>query len=124
MCWGVLARVVEVGDMYMKVDMGGAIVEVLKGVPEARPGDVVIVHAGIAISRIDREDVIENIAVYLELMKMHYLFNGFGEEEATKLALRDIEKYAQHLGIGKEELAEALRKNIDVFESSTPELGP
>jgi hydrogenase expression/formation protein HypC len=42
-----------------RVDFGGVIKEVsLACVPEARPGEYVIVHAGVAISRLDEEEAL------------------------------------------------------------------
>jgi hydrogenase expression/formation protein HypC len=49
-----------------RVEFGGIIKEVcLAYVPEAHPGDYVIVHAGFAISRVDDEQA-QQIFTYLE----------------------------------------------------------
>jgi hydrogenase expression/formation protein HypC len=60
MCLGIpgeVRSVLEGGELRMgRVAFGGIVKEVcLAYVPEAEPGDFVIVHAGFAISRIDRE---------------------------------------------------------------------
>jgi hydrogenase expression/formation protein HypC len=60
MCLGIPGEVQSVtdgDDLRMgRVTFGGIVKEVcLAYVPEARPGDFVIIHAGFAISRIDRE---------------------------------------------------------------------
>jgi hydrogenase expression/formation protein HypC len=59
MCLGVPGEVktISEGDLRMgRVAFGGVVKEVcLAYVPEAGVGDFVVVHAGFAISRIDRE---------------------------------------------------------------------
>lgn len=61
MCLGIPGRLVQklppVGDMALSlVDFGGARRSVCTAcVPDAEVGDYVIVHAGVAISRIDAE---------------------------------------------------------------------
>jgi hydrogenase expression/formation protein HypC len=58
MCLGIPGKVVETyteHDLLMaRVDFGGVAKRVcLEHVPEARPGDYVLVHVGFALSRID-----------------------------------------------------------------------
>jgi hydrogenase expression/formation protein HypC len=57
MCLGIPGKVlsVERGDLpCARIDFGGIVkVACLAFVPEAEPGDYVIVHAGFAVSRID-----------------------------------------------------------------------
>jgi hydrogenase expression/formation protein HypC len=61
MCLAVPGRIVEVardGDVLMaKVDFGGVRKRVcLEHVPDAAPGEWVIVHVGFALARIDEEE--------------------------------------------------------------------
>jgi hydrogenase expression/formation protein HypC len=61
MCLGIPGRLVEVlpsEDVLMgKVDFDGIVKQVcLEHVPQARPGDYVLVHVGFALSRIDEEE--------------------------------------------------------------------
>jgi hydrogenase expression/formation protein HypC len=61
MCLAVPGKLLEVnrtGDVLMgKVDFGGAARNVcLEHVPEAVPGDYVLVHVGFALSRIDEAE--------------------------------------------------------------------
>jgi hydrogenase expression/formation protein HypC len=61
MCLGVPGRVVEIAfdhDIRMgKVDFGGVTKRVcLEHVPEAAPGDYVLVHVGFALARIDEAE--------------------------------------------------------------------
>jgi hydrogenase expression/formation protein HypC len=99
MCLGVLAKVVDVEGIIARVSIGGAVVEVLNGVEGVKPGDVVIVHAGTIIQRVGLEDVIENLYAVYEVQKTHYLLNNYSEEEASRLALEDIKRFASDLGL-------------------------
>jgi hydrogenase expression/formation protein HypC len=69
MCLGIPGEVKSIieGDLRMgKVAFGGVVKEIcLAYVPEAEVGDFVIVHAGFAISRIDREGALR-VFSYLE----------------------------------------------------------
>jgi hydrogenase expression/formation protein HypC len=61
MCLGVPGRLVETfveHDVLMgKVDFGGITKRVcLEHVPEARPGDYVLVHVGFALTRLDEAE--------------------------------------------------------------------
>jgi hydrogenase expression/formation protein HypC len=68
MCLGVPAEILSIQDRSLMttgwVDFGGVRREVcLELVPEARPGDYVIVHAGFAISWLDKEQAEEMLAL-------------------------------------------------------------
>jgi hydrogenase expression/formation protein HypC len=61
MCLGVPGKVIETfreHDVLMgKVDFGGVRKQAcLEHVPDARPGDYVLVHVGFALSRLDEEE--------------------------------------------------------------------
>ncbi len=61
MCLGIPGKVVETyrdNDVRMgKVDFGGIFKRVcLEHVPEAKPGDYVLVHVGFALSLLDEEE--------------------------------------------------------------------
>jgi hydrogenase expression/formation protein HypC len=62
MCLAVPGRLIDVGEEDAllrtgRVDFGGIVKEVsLAFVPEARAGDFVLVHVGLALSRIDAEE--------------------------------------------------------------------
>lgn len=68
MCLAVPGRILEVQNedpllRAGRVDFGGVIKEVnLACVPDAGPGDYVIVHAGLAISRLDEEEARQTLA--------------------------------------------------------------
>ena len=69
MCLGIPGRVQSVGDDALRsgrVEFGGIVKEVcLACVPEAVPGDWVIVHVGFAIARLDESEARRTLA-YLE----------------------------------------------------------
>jgi len=69
LCLGVPGRVVKkLSEMEALVDFGGVtrIVDALLA-PDIREGDLVIVHAGAIIGKIDEETFNEMIAVYKEM---------------------------------------------------------
>ncbi len=110
MCWGVLAKVVRVEGMFAEVELGSTRVRALVATEGVKPGDVVIVHAGAVISRVTREELLDNVAVYLELMRLHYEFNGYGPSEAEKMALEEVRKFAEWLGVSIDEVMDAVRR--------------
>ena len=69
MCLGIPGEVLSVEEGALRtgrIAFGGIVKEVcLAYVPEAQPGDYVVVHAGFAISRLDREAA-ERVFAYLE----------------------------------------------------------
>lgn len=73
MCVGVPALILEVRrkDMTALVDYGDGVPrEVLIGISEERvePGDIVIVHAGVVVSKMSREEVVEKIEFFEEAL--------------------------------------------------------
>ncbi|ABN69127.1 hydrogenase assembly chaperone hypC/hupF [Staphylothermus marinus F1] len=75
MCLGVPAEVLETrkeGELViLKVKMGGVVKEVISGIPDLKPGEYVIVHAGVAISRIDEKELKEILNVWEELGSLY-----------------------------------------------------
>ncbi len=54
-----------------KVDFGGVQKEVnLAYVPDARPGEYVIVHVGFAISKVDEEEARKTLAYFKEIEEL------------------------------------------------------
>jgi hydrogenase expression/formation protein HypC len=61
MCLAIPGEVIEIGESKglrtAKVRFGGLVKDVcLECIPETRVGDFVLVHVGLAISRVDREE--------------------------------------------------------------------
>ena len=71
MCLAVPGRILTMSDGEAlarkgRVDFGGIVKEVsLAFVPEAQPGDYVLVHVGLAISRVDEAEA-QKVFEYLE----------------------------------------------------------
>jgi hydrogenase expression/formation protein HypC len=71
MCLAVPGRILTMSDgdalaRKGRVDFGGIVKEVsLAFVPEAQPGDYVLVHVGLAISRVDEAEA-QKVFEYLE----------------------------------------------------------
>ena len=88
MCLAVPGKITSIsGDEPLartaRVDFGGILKEVsLAFVPEAEPGDYVIVHAGFALSRVNEEEASK---VFEYLREMEEL-NELNEDGAEKVA--------------------------------------
>ncbi|HEY3324495.1 MAG TPA: HypC/HybG/HupF family hydrogenase formation chaperone [Planctomycetota bacterium] len=73
MCLALPGKVVEVPDEKApagmgKVNFGGVVKEVsLACVPEAKIGDYVVVHAGLAISTLDEKEALETLRYLNEM---------------------------------------------------------
>jgi hydrogenase expression/formation protein HypC len=72
MCLAVPGRVVEIqGDGVQRmgrIDFGGVVRQAcLAYLPEAEPGDYVLVHVGFAISRIDEQSARETLEVLKQI---------------------------------------------------------
>ncbi|MEM2007512.1 MAG: HypC/HybG/HupF family hydrogenase formation chaperone [Sulfolobales archaeon] len=126
MCWGVLGKLVRVDGVEGEVEVGGATIRALIAVEEAKPGDVVLLHAGVVIEKLDRESILANLTVYYDLVKYHYTFNGLSEKEAYTKAREDLVKLAQDLGVSPEELLKVMRESEREQEAgaSKPESVP
>jgi len=98
MCWAVPAKVVEVRDDIAVVDFGsGMMKEVLVAIGErVEPGDVVLVHAGAVISKINEEELISTIELYRELAESLSLGVDFDVR-------KEVERVLEVLGEGDEQ---------------------
>lgn len=69
MCLAIPAKITERRDNDMAVvDLGGVRKEIsIALIPEAQPGDYVIVHVGFALSLIDPEEAAKTLALFEEL---------------------------------------------------------
>ncbi len=72
MCLGIPAEILETrreGELLVaKVRMGGVVKEVLSAIEDLRPGEYVIVHAGVAVSRINRDELEEILSIWEQLI--------------------------------------------------------
>ncbi len=71
MCLGIPAKVLRVwsegGLRYAEVSLGGGSTTVLAPIDDLRSGDYVMVHAGIAISKLREEEVEETLKLWREV---------------------------------------------------------
>ena len=75
MCLAVPAEVIEIGGAEAVVDLGGIRKRIsLMLVDDVRVGDFVIVHVGFALTKLDREEAHETLAL---------LRQGLAAEEAA-----------------------------------------
>jgi hydrogenase expression/formation protein HypC len=73
MCLGVPGKITEIFEMeglkMGKVDFGGVVREAcLEYVPEAQPGEYVVVHVGFAISLLSEEEAQETLEMLREIV--------------------------------------------------------
>ncbi len=109
MCWGVLGKLISVSGLEAEVEVGGAVIKALVAIEGLSPGDIVLVHAGVVLEKVDREDVLRNLSVYYDLMKYHYVFNGVPEEEAASRAREDLAKLATELGVPIDDVLKSIQ---------------
>ncbi|MBE6075276.1 MAG: HypC/HybG/HupF family hydrogenase formation chaperone [Selenomonas ruminantium] len=68
MCLAVPAKVLEIDNAIGKVEIAGVSREVsMMLLPEAKPGDFVLVHAGFAMQIVDAKDAEETNALLAEM---------------------------------------------------------
>lgn len=69
MCLAVPGKIIDIkSDLMAQVDYGNLTSNVsLQLVPEARPGQWVLVHAGFAVQLLDEEEAQETLALLREL---------------------------------------------------------
>lgn len=71
MCLAIPGKVVRVEEMQAEVAMFGLIRQVYIGlVPDAQPGEYLLVHAGAAISKVDPEEAAEIEALLTEVDRL------------------------------------------------------
>ena len=64
MCWAVPARLIEMDGELGKVELGGTVREVgLQLMEGLAMGDYVLVHAGFAIQKVDRDEAEATLAL-------------------------------------------------------------
>lgn len=109
MCWAVPAKVIEIHDIIAKVDFGGGnIKEVLIGIDEAelRPGDYVLVHAGLIISKIKPEQIIEQLRMYRETYLEYAKESGIDVSKIVEEIDKEISEWLKKAGMSEGERKE------------------
>jgi len=70
MCLAIPAKVIEVSGTKAKVDFGeGVLREVNVSLVEAKVSDYVLVHAGYAIQILSREEAMETLRLWREILE-------------------------------------------------------
>lgn len=94
MCWGVPARVLRVDGFTALVDFGGGVErEVLVATSDVHSGDYVLVHAGIIVSKIRKDEVVKILDAYKEMAVQMAAEEGLNREDAERYydkVLQDI----------------------------------
>lgn len=93
MCWAVPARVIEIKeDNIVIVDFGNGIIkEVVNTIEDLKPGDYVLVHAGLIIEKLKEEQIEEMLKFYQELVNEIAKDTNKSPEEIDKI-FREIDK--------------------------------
>lgn len=72
MCLGIPGKILSIYEeqstKMAKIDFGGVTREVcVEVIPEAKPGDWTIVHAGFALNLLDEDEALETLAILQEM---------------------------------------------------------
>ncbi len=68
MCLAVPMEIKEINDDMGRVESGGVSMDVgLSLISDAKIGDWVIVHAGFAISKLNKEDALESLSLFEQI---------------------------------------------------------
>ncbi|MEM3420808.1 MAG: HypC/HybG/HupF family hydrogenase formation chaperone [Candidatus Hadarchaeum sp.] len=112
MCWGVPAKVISVSGQIATVDLGGVRRGVLVGFEGISPGQLVMIHAGIAIGSISPEDFMANVAIYRDLIEEELINSGVDEKSAREKANQEMNSLLRTFGIDKsiEEIQNELKE--------------
>lgn len=75
MCLGIPGKIIDIyedhGTRMAKIDFGGVSREAcIEVIPEAKPGDWTIVHAGFALSLLSEEEANETLKILQEMSEL------------------------------------------------------
>lgn len=75
MCLGIPGKILEIyddhGTKMAKVDFGGVSREVcIEVIPEAKPGDWTIIHAGFALNLLSEEEALETLDILQQMAEL------------------------------------------------------
>ncbi|MEM4188075.1 MAG: HypC/HybG/HupF family hydrogenase formation chaperone [Candidatus Hadarchaeum sp.] len=101
MCWGVPAKVISVSGQIATVDLGGVRRDVLVGFEGISAGQLVMIHAGIAIGSISPEDFMANVVIYRDLIEEELINSGVDEKSAREKANQEMNGMLRTFGIDK-----------------------
>jgi len=119
MCWGVPAKVVKVSGQIATVDLGGATKEVLVAMEKISQGQLVVVHAGIAIGSISREDAVANVSLYRDIRTQELVDSGMDEKTAKKIATDEMDKLLKSLEISGSSPSSSETRRVEAREEES-----
>ncbi|MFH1821869.1 MAG: HypC/HybG/HupF family hydrogenase formation chaperone [Methanobacteriota archaeon] len=99
MCLGVPAKVISVSGQTATVDFGGVRRDVLVGIEAISPGQLVVIHAGVAIGSMSADDVMANVVIYRDIIEAELIGSGLDEAAAKGKATDEMNKLLRSLGI-------------------------
>ena len=88
MCLGIPGKIIEIytdnGLRMCKVDFGGAIQEAcLETLPQAQPGNYIIVHAGFALNLLSEEEAQETLSLLRDIAMLDEAPDSAGDDHMT-----------------------------------------
>ena len=93
------ARVVSIEGMEAVVDFGeGVKRRVLLGASDVRPGDLVVVHAGVVIGKVKLREALAMLDAYVELSVEMAVEDGVPRSVAEREVRERVERIKQALG--------------------------
>lgn len=99
MCWGAPAKVVSIEGPTALVDFGGVRKEVMVAASGVAPDDLVMIHAGMVIGKLRKDDFLENVAIYRDILAQEFRDRGMDEKSSEKNATDETNKFLASLGI-------------------------
>lgn len=97
-----MARVDEICGKTAMVNFGGVRKEVMLATSGISKGDFVMIHAGMIIGKLSREEFLQNLSIYCDLLAQNYEDSGMEREEARRRATEEVHKLLQSLGIDED----------------------
>ncbi|MCS7119387.1 MAG: HypC/HybG/HupF family hydrogenase formation chaperone [Archaeoglobaceae archaeon] len=85
MCLGTYGRVVKIQEYKCWIDFGGVIEEAISVVEDLSIGDYVIVHAGVVISKLSKEEFLDSFKYLYEIKRKLVEEGEQSKEELKKL---------------------------------------
>ncbi len=68
MCLAIPAKIISIENKYATADLGGVIKKIsISLVPDIKPGEYVLLHAGYAIEKFKQDEALETIRLAKEL---------------------------------------------------------
>mgnify|MGYP000201929393 CR=1 FL=1 len=124
MCLGIPAKVCEIDGLKAVVDFGGIKREVLVGISRINQNDLVMVHAGMIIGKLDEQAVVKNLAAYRDIMTADLIAQGMNSKDAEIKAQAEFVEILNKLGIKWRgiEMTQSSEEKISEKRTEIPEI--